>query len=77
LVLLLEDAGKHLEQRKPELERSFAVNDFLWWGTLRCMLFGVLEVLGVSDELVTKRHHKNGILVGASKKFHVVFEQGL
>jgi hypothetical protein len=76
-VLLLEDTSKHLEQRKPELERSFTVNDFLGWGTLRCMLFGVLEVLGVSYELVTKRHHKNGILVGASKKFHVVFEQGL
>jgi hypothetical protein len=73
-VLLLEDTSEHFEQRKPELERSFTILYFLWGRALRCVLFGILEMLRVSDELVTKRHHKNGILVGASKKFHVVFK---
>ena len=76
-MLLLEDASEHFEQGKPELERSFAILDFLWRWALRGMLFGVLEMLRVCNELVTKRHHENGILVRTSKKFHVVLEQGL
>lgn len=41
------------------------------------MILGVSEVFGVGDELISKRHHKDRVLIGAAEKFHVVFEQGL
>lgn len=74
-ILLLEGPRKLTKQRISEW--SLSVLKLLGRRTLRCVIFGISKVFGISHELISKRHHKNRVLIGASEKFHVIFEHGL
>lgn len=74
-ILLLEGARKLAKQRISEW--SFSVLKLPGRRTLRCVIFGISKAFGISHELISKRHHKNRVLIGAAEKFHVIFKQGL